>query len=248
MAKEKRPAMPLYCRDVLADQFYIVMSLAERGAYMTLLMHCWMDRFIPDDSAKCAKLVGCSEEEMGAAWSVIRKRFRKAKKAGYLMHKRVEEVRSACGIRQMRRVRAAEIGARKRWDSNKIHDNRMFQTSLSSSSSSSSSSSRREENSRTPLSEKQYDPNPGWLRFEQEYPGELIPDRDCRVWLSVITTQADEETLWRNLPVWKLSRKWQDGFIPSAQNFLFDGHWKVAPKADVARARKSHLDEIMEGI
>ena len=94
----------------------------------------------------------------------------------------------------------------------------------------------------------EYDPNPGWLRFEQEYPGEVIPDRDCRVWLSVITNQQDEEMLWRNLPSWSASRKWQDGFIPSVQNFLFDGHWKVPPKAETVRAHKSRLDELMEGI
>ena len=95
--------------------------------------------------------------------------------------------------------------------------------------------------------ENGYDPLTGWARFEQEYPGEVIPDRDCRVWLSIITTAEDEKTLWRNLPTWKLSRKWQDGFIPSAQNFLFDGHWKVCPREPVI-VRRSKLDEAMEGI
>jgi len=243
MAKEKRPAMPLYVRDILADQHFIVMSLAERGAYMTLLMHCWMDRYIPDDPAQCSRLVGCSEEEMRTAWPAIRRRFKRAKKAGLLIHGRVEEERSACQIRHLRRVQSAKIGASKRWSINDIHANgigpAMPKTCLSVSSSVSSSVSKEKEKS-------DYDPVPGWDKFMEEYPGELIPDRDCPVWMSVMNSPEDEATLWRNLPAWLSSRKFQEGFAPAAKNFLFDGHWKVPPREPVLR--KSKLDEIMEDI
>jgi hypothetical protein len=83
----------------------------------------------------------------------------------------------------------------------------------------------------------------GWIRFQNEYPGEVVPDRDCQVWFSVIETPKDEALLFENLPAHLASRKFRDGFAPSAKNFLFDGHWKVKPKPDVVKSKTSEARE-----
>jgi hypothetical protein len=91
-----------------------------------------------------------------------------------------------------------------------------------------------------------YDPVPGWEKFQQEYPGEVIPDRDCQVWMSVIESAEQETLLFRNLAHWKSSRKWLEGFVPNARNFLFEGHWKVQPQEGAVA--KTPLEQTMEAI
>lgn len=80
--------------------------------------------------------------------------------------------------------------------------------------------------------EAKFDAIPGWERFAREYKGEVVPDRDLRVWLAVILTQADQDLLFENLPAWNACRKARDGFLPNAKNFLFEGYWKTKPPAD----------------
>ena len=124
MAKEKRPAMPLYVRDILADEHFIFMSLAERGAYMTLLMFCWQEGSIPDDPVRAAKLCDCDEGAMKAVWPTIRRRFRKPRAGKRLIHKRVEMIRIGAEEARIRRINAAKIGAAKMIQNRKLHTDR----------------------------------------------------------------------------------------------------------------------------
>ncbi|MFH1739140.1 MAG: DUF1376 domain-containing protein [bacterium] len=233
MAKEKRPAMPLYVRDILSDQHFIVMSLAEKGAYMTLIMHCWMDRYIPDDPSQCARLVGCSEEEMRTVWPSIRRRFKRAKKAGLLIHGRVEEERSACQIRHLRRVQSAKIGASKRWPVNDIHANgigpAMPVTCLSVSSSVSSSVSEEED-------KKQFDV----FRSVYAQTGKPVNEGD---WMAAsmewISAELDEqaEAILAHLNA-LIGTTWKDNirnrehqYIPAPVNWLRKRPWTRQPEA-----------------
>jgi hypothetical protein len=101
----------------------------------------------------------------------------------------------------------------------------------------------------SPLPKPEASPSESWERFEREYPGEVVPDRDCRVYLSVINAEADEALLFENLPAWKATRKFRDGFAPSAQKFLFEGHWKVKPKPDpVKQSSSDRMKEEMRAI
>ena len=70
-----------------------------------------------------------------------------------------------------------------------------------------------------------------WDWFAETYRGELSPDNDCRVFLSVIQTPDDEERIRANLPLWNLYPRWEDPrYIPSAENFLAKRKWKNPPK------------------
>src|SRR5262245_19119427 len=57
MAAEKSPSFQFYPRDFLADPHVMGMTLAERGAYITLLCLCWTERTLPADSKALARLL-----------------------------------------------------------------------------------------------------------------------------------------------------------------------------------------------
>lgn len=67
-------------------------------------------------------------------------------------------------------------------------------------------------------------------RFKAEYPNE-VSDWDVQILLSEIRAQADQDLLFRNLGLYQETEKWQNGFAPSAENFLRKGLWKVQPKS-----------------
>jgi hypothetical protein len=58
MAAEKAPAFQFYAKDFLTDGHVAGMTLAERGAYITLLCLCWQERSLPTETARLARMVG----------------------------------------------------------------------------------------------------------------------------------------------------------------------------------------------
>lgn len=83
-------------------------------------------------------------------------------------------------------------------------------------------------------------------RFILEYPKE-VTDWDIQILISVVLTQEHQDLLFSNLGLYRKTIQWESGFIPSAENFLKKGFWKVTPKVPSARrASKAYLtdDEI----
>jgi|SRR5262245_23766933 len=68
MAAEKSPAFQFYPRDFLTDVHVVAMSNAERGMYMTLLCHCWLEGSLPADPRVLAKLVNEPLDRFREAW------------------------------------------------------------------------------------------------------------------------------------------------------------------------------------
>lgn len=114
MAREgKAPAFQFYAGDWLADERVRLMTLAERGAYIDLLAFAWREGSIPDDAAKCARLLLCSPKEMAATWEAVRPMF-VAGEPGRLVSERMEQER-----RQLQEYAAAQAAkANKRWSGN----------------------------------------------------------------------------------------------------------------------------------
>ncbi len=75
------------------------------------------------------------------------------------------------------------------------------------------------------------DLNAGWSWYKSEYPGEVNEFTELRLYLSVIETREDLAELRGNLPLWKSTQKWLDGFHPSSENFLSKRIFKMVPKA-----------------
>jgi len=67
----KSPAFQFYPADWLADGHVAAMSLAERGAYITLLCFYWRERTLPNDPIRLARLVGLSPAQFRKYWPAI---------------------------------------------------------------------------------------------------------------------------------------------------------------------------------
>lgn len=73
-------------------------------------------------------------------------------------------------------------------------------------------------------------------RFIREYPRE-VSGWEIQVLLSEVRAQADQDLLFKNLGLYRATDQWTRGIVPSAENFLGKGKWKVAPKDPVGAIR-----------
>jgi len=65
------PYFPLYAANILASRPFRVMTLEERGLWITLMMECWVNRSVPSDSREMAKFLGLSVEEVSRAVATL---------------------------------------------------------------------------------------------------------------------------------------------------------------------------------
>lgn len=110
------PAFQFYASDFLSDENVITMSLAARGAYITLLCHAWKAGSIPADSKRIAKLCGCHEVEMAELWQELSCCFvSHPSLPDRLVNRRMEEERNKQIERVAERTKAGKKGADTRW-------------------------------------------------------------------------------------------------------------------------------------
>jgi uncharacterized protein YdaU (DUF1376 family) len=79
----KRPWMPLYVGDYLADTKHL--TTVEHGAYVLLMMHYWQHSGLPDDDARLARIAGLNAEE----WAGVKKTLAELFEPGWT-HKRID--------------------------------------------------------------------------------------------------------------------------------------------------------------
>lgn len=63
------PAFQFYPKDFLSSSKVGRMSMTERGVYITLLSHCWLDNGLPDDVSQIAKLAGMKQPQFVRMWA-----------------------------------------------------------------------------------------------------------------------------------------------------------------------------------
>jgi uncharacterized protein YdaU (DUF1376 family) len=88
----KDPAMPLYCDDWLASPRVQCMTLEEEGAYLRLLMFCWMsgDCSIPDDDIRLSILSRMVDKWLTNGCPLVRQCFQPhPDKKGFLTNARL---------------------------------------------------------------------------------------------------------------------------------------------------------------
>jgi len=74
MPSEKSPAFSFYAKDFMLGT--VRMSLAERGAYITLLAYQWDSGSIPTDPAEVGRVCGCTSAQATKIWAVVGEKFR----------------------------------------------------------------------------------------------------------------------------------------------------------------------------
>lgn len=108
----KSPAFQFYANEFLMDEHVALMSLQERGAYITLICKCWNEGTLPADLERLSKLCGAPLATFRKLWPAIEPCFR-ANGDGRLMHPRLEKERK----KQRDFRRRQSDAAAKRWDS-----------------------------------------------------------------------------------------------------------------------------------
>ncbi len=89
----KSPAFQFYPNDFLSDANVIVMTLQERGAYITLLCLCWQQGGLPSDVEKLSRLCGTPAVTFRRLWPAIAPCFRTVADGTRLMNPRLEKER-----------------------------------------------------------------------------------------------------------------------------------------------------------
>ena len=132
MSRESSPAFQFYPRDFLADRNVMAMSLAEKGAYIILLCHCWLDGYIPKDPEQLRRIVGFNGRRCWNSIKTLCSCFIEDND-GHLIHPRIERERQKQASFRARGKKGGQASAKLRASK--------LQASVNPSSSSSSSSS-----------------------------------------------------------------------------------------------------------
>jgi uncharacterized protein YdaU (DUF1376 family) len=136
------PAFSFYAKDFIAGT--LTLSLAERGAYITLLAYQWDNGSVPDDARERCRVLGCTRREADAIWPRIVDKFERNGDAW--LNVRLEKERAKQAERRAALAENGKRGGRPRNQKDKQTKTNSFRSglvntnqneSLSSSSSSS---------------------------------------------------------------------------------------------------------------
>jgi uncharacterized protein YdaU (DUF1376 family) len=133
----KAPAFQFYASDFVDDT--MEWTPLEVGIYMRLLCFQWINKSLPQEKNRMARLSGCTEKEFSDAWETIKSKFY-VNGDGRIYNKKLENIRIAQDeYREKQRISGVK-GARVRYG-DPISDPNGEKVALQSSSSSSSLSS-----------------------------------------------------------------------------------------------------------
>jgi uncharacterized protein YdaU (DUF1376 family) len=63
------PYFPLYAANFIASKPFRLMTIEERGLWITMQLECWVNGSVPADQKELAKYLGCSIEEIQRSFS-----------------------------------------------------------------------------------------------------------------------------------------------------------------------------------
>jgi uncharacterized protein YdaU (DUF1376 family) len=90
----RAPAFQFYPKDFLADERVRLMSMPERGVYITAICLCWSEGTLPADSQTLSRLMGMPVTAFRKLWPALEGCFRVSPRdASRLIHPRLERER-----------------------------------------------------------------------------------------------------------------------------------------------------------
>lgn len=107
------PAFQFYPADFLADENVALMSLAGRGAYITLMCYCWREGSMPSDMTKLGRLCGIDGSAMAQLWDELSPCFEVIDDR--YIHPRLNKERAKQVEHKEERSESGKRGALKRW-------------------------------------------------------------------------------------------------------------------------------------
>jgi hypothetical protein len=118
----KMPAYQEYPADILNNEVFMQLSMAQRGMLWTLRMYCWKNETIPAGFKNIAKLTGISEneasklfdEKVGSFFEIVHDKNLDNKNAR-MFNPDLEAYRKAKIAARDKRAVSGKLGADKRW-------------------------------------------------------------------------------------------------------------------------------------
>lgn len=112
----KSPAFQFYPKDFLSAESVRLMSMQERGVYITLICLCWTEGTIPADVKLLARLCGMPDSAFRKQWPAIVSCFKPATdQSDRLVHPRLEREREKQSDFRRRQSDSGKKGAERRW-------------------------------------------------------------------------------------------------------------------------------------
>ena len=108
----KAPAFQFYPNDFLSDANVAVMSMQERGVYITLICYCWQQGSLPSSADQLARLCGTPAMSFRKLWPAILPCFRAAASGERLTHPRLEHERKKQRAFRRRQADNGRLGGR----------------------------------------------------------------------------------------------------------------------------------------
>lgn len=107
------PYFPLYAANIMASRPYKLMSLGERGLWITITMECWVNGGVPSDHAEMGKILGFSKTEIENFFSTYQTAFFE-KANGQFVSKELNEYRVGYEERREKQRLGGKKGAERK--------------------------------------------------------------------------------------------------------------------------------------
>ena len=224
---DKAPAFQFYPKDWLTDPDVVCMSMAQKGAYITLICYCWREDKLPNNEDYIRKLL-CNVPKWKTLWNGIKHKFEI--QGDYLLHPRLEKEKIKQEEYRNKKSIAGKIGMEKRWGNPKIIDNTVNNSLITKNNSSSSTSFSIAHSSDIYTS--------SFNEFWEIYPHKVGKKKALQEWNKV---NHDDELLTRileSVEKQKKSKQWDNKqFIPHPATWLNQERWDdlIEPKSDERR-------------
>ena len=114
MAK-KPPAFMFYSANLIADKQYRMMSLAERGLYLSILVECWSNNSVPADTATMARWLGLEPNEVESALTERVESFF-SNVNGEFISPDLEDYLEKLATQRNKQSTGGKKGAKRRWE------------------------------------------------------------------------------------------------------------------------------------
>jgi uncharacterized protein YdaU (DUF1376 family) len=111
------PYFPLYAANFIASRPYRLMSLSERGLWITIMMECWVNGSVPSNLSDMSKFLGVTRQELETCFSNMHSSFFEVE-GDKLFSKELEEYRQGYMERREKQREGGKLGVLRKNEKN----------------------------------------------------------------------------------------------------------------------------------
>ena len=213
----KPPAFQFYPKDWLSDVDVVCMSMAQKGAYITLICYCWLEHKLYNNDNYIRNLLG-NARNWKILWNGIKHKFEA--QGEYLVHPRLEKERMKQEEHRRKKSDAGKKGMKKRWDKHQEKDNTVKDSLITKDNSSSSSTYSSSYSSNIDIYSS-------FDKFWKAYPRKIGKKPAKVAWEKIKPSNGLIEKILSAIENQKQSKAWQQKqFIPHPTSWLNQERWK----------------------